>query len=241
MCLQAYDYVELSRRYDCRLQMGGSDQWGNIVSGVDLGRRAGAEQLYALTTPLLATTSGAKMGKSASGAVWLSSDMLPVFEFWQYWRNAEDADVGRFLKLFTTLPLDEISRLAALEGAEMNDAKKILATEVTAMVHGRDAADKTAETARETFEQRTTAADLPTVEIPEAALAVGIGVLNLMVTAGLAGSNGQARRHVQGGAVKINNQPVRDAMVSVDSSFLDSDGVMKLSFGKKKHVVIKPG
>ena len=240
MCLQAYDYVELSRRYDCRLQMGGSDQWGNIVSGVDLGRRSGTPQLYALTTPLLATASGAKMGKSASGAVWLSEDMLPVFDFWQYWRNTEDADVGRFLKLFTTLPLDEISRLSALEGAEMNEAKKILATQATGMVHGNKAAEQVAEAARKTFEEGASTADLPTITIPAAALATGIGVLNLIVMAGLAKSNGEARRHIQGGAIKINDQPVRDAMVSVDTSFLGDDGAMKVSFGKKKHILVKP-
>lgn len=240
MCLQAYDYVELSRRYDCRLQMGGSDQWGNIVSGVDLGRRAGTPQLYALTTPLLATSSGAKMGKSASGAVWLSEDMLPIFDFWQYWRNTEDADVGRFLKLFTTLPLDEINRLAALEGAELNEAKKILATQATAMVHGKKAAEQVAEAARKTFEEGASTSDLPTITIPKAALASGIGVLNLIVTAGLAKSNGEARRHIQGGAIKINDQPVRDAMVSVDLSFLGDDGAMKVSFGKKKHILVKP-
>ena len=240
MCLQAYDFVELNRRYDCRLQMGGSDQWGNIVSGVDLGRRAGCPQLYALTTPLLATASGAKMGKSVDGAIWLSEDMLSVFDFWQYWRNTEDADVGRFLKLFTILPLDEVRKLEALEGAELNDAKKILATETTALVHGRKAADLAAETARQTFEEGASAASLPTVTVPQAALAAGIGVLNLMVTAGLAKSNGEARRHVQGGAVKINDQPVRDAMVTADPSFLDENGVMKISFGKKKHVLVKP-
>jgi len=240
MCLQAYDYVELSRRYDCRLQMGGSDQWGNIVSGVDLGRRSGTPQLYALTTPLLATASGAKMGKSASGAVWLSEDMLPVFDFWQYWRNTEDADVGRFLKLFTTLPIDEISRLSALEGAEMNEAKKILATQATGMVHGNKAAEQVAEAARKTFEEGASTADLPTITIPAAALATGIGVLNLIVMAGLAKSNGEARRHIQGGAIKINDQPVRDAMVSVDTSFLGDDGAMKVSFGKKKHILVKP-
>ena len=240
MCLQAYDFVELNRRYDCRLQLGGSDQWGNIVSGVDLGRRCGTPQLYALTTPLLATSSGAKMGKTADGAVWLNAEMRSVFDFWQYWRNTEDADVGKFLRLFTTLPLDEVRRLEALEGAELNDAKKVLATEATALVHGKDAAEQAQETARKTFEEGTKAADLPTVTVPAEALATGIGILNLMVAAGLAKSNGEARRHIQGGAVKINDQPVRDAMVSVDDSFLDSDGVMKLSFGKKKHVLVKP-
>ncbi len=240
MCLQAYDFVELNRRYDCRLQMGGSDQWGNIVSGVDLGRRSGTEQLYAVTTPLLATSSGAKMGKTASGAVWLSKDMLPVFEFWQYWRNTEDADVGRFLRLFTTLPMSEINRFEALQGAEVNEAKKVLATEVTALVHGRSEAEKAAETARQTFEMGQTGADLPKVTIDRTALASGIGVLSVLVTAGLAKSNGEARRHVDAGAVKINDQPVRDATVSVDLSFLDDEGLMKVSFGKKRHVLVEP-
>lgn len=240
MCLQAYDFVELNRRHDCRLQMGGSDQWGNIVSGVDLGRRAGTPQLFALTTPLLETASGAKMGKTADGAVWLNPEMKPVFDFWQFWRNTEDADVGKFLKLFTTLPIDEVRRLAMLEGAELNDAKKVLATEATTLVHGRDAAEKAAETARKTFEEGAIAADLPTVSIPANALSGGVGVLNLMVMAGLAKSNGEARRHVESGAVKINDEPVGDAKVSADTSFLNADGTMKLSFGKKRHVLVKP-
>ncbi|EFL90119.1 tyrosine--tRNA ligase [Ahrensia sp. R2A130] len=239
MCLQAYDYVELSRRYDCRLQIGGSDQWGNILSGVDLGRRSGTPQLYALTSPLLTTSSGAKMGKSASGAVWMNEDMLPVFDFWQYWRNTEDADVPRFLKLFTTLPMDEIARLSALEGNELNDAKKVLATETTAMVHGRDAAEKAAETARQTFEQGTVSADLPTISVPAGDFEAGTGILGLLVTAGLAGSNGEARRHIKGGAVKVNDQAVSDERMMLDKSFL-TDGAVKLSFGKKRHVLIRP-
>ena len=240
MCLQAYDFVELNRRFDCRLQMGGSDQWGNIVSGVDLGRRCGAEQLYALTTPLLETASGAKMGKSVDGAVWLSADMLSVFDFWQYWRNTEDDDVGKFLRLFTTLPLDEISRLDRLEGAELNEAKKVLATETTALVHGRDAAEQAAETARRTFEEGAISEDLPSVSVSKAALASGIGVLNLVVLAGLAKSNGEARRHIQGNAIKVNDQPIQDALVSADLSWLNDDGVMKVSMGKKKHILVKP-
>ncbi|MEL7273103.1 MAG: tyrosine--tRNA ligase [Pseudomonadota bacterium] len=238
MCLQAYDFVELNRRYDCRLQLGGSDQWGNIVSGVDLGRRCGTPQLYAVTTPLLATASGAKMGKSADGAVWMAEDMLPVFEFWQYWRNTEDADVGRFLKLFTTLPMDEINRLATLEGAEVNEAKKVLATEATALVHGRGAAQKAAETARQTFEQGTTAADLPSVDMPATMLAEGAGILSLLVLAGLAGSNGEARRHIKGGAVKVNDAPVKDEKLVLDNGAL-VDGAVKLSFGKKKNVLLR--
>ena len=239
MCLQAYDFVELNRRYDCRLQMGGSDQWGNIVSGVDLGRRSGCEQLFALTSPLLATASGAKMGKTASGAVWLNPDMLPTFDFWQYWRNTEDADVGKFLKLFTELPLDEIARLEALEGAELNEAKKILATEATALVHGRELAEQAAETARKTFEEGAKASDLPSVSIAAADFEAGAGLLGLIVTAGLAKSNGEARRHIKAGAIKINDKPVSDEALTVDSGYLDADGSMKLSFGKKRHILLK--
>ena len=239
MCLQAYDFVELNRRYDCRLQMGGSDQWGNIVSGVDLGRRSGCEQLFALTSPLLATASGAKMGKTASGAVWLNPDMLPTFDFWQYWRNTEDADVGKFLKLFTELPLDEIARLEALEGAELNEAKKILATEATSLVHGRELAEQAAETARKTFEEGAKASDLPSVSIAAADFEAGAGLLGLIVTAGLAKSNGEARRHIKAGAIKINDKPVSDEALTVDSGYLDADGSMKLSFGKKRHILLK--
>ncbi len=191
MILQAYDYVELNKRYGCRLQMGGSDQWGNIINGIDLGHRMDCPQLYALTSPLLTTSSGAKMGKSANGAVWLNADMLGAYEFWQYWRNSEDADVGRFLKLYTTMPLDEIARLEALGGAEINEAKKVLATEVTAMLHGRSAAEKASETARKTFEEGQTATDLPTITVPASDLEAGIGLLALFVRAGLAGSNGK--------------------------------------------------
>lgn len=240
MCLQAYDYVELSRRYDCRLQMGGSDQWGNIVSGVDLGRRAGSPQLYALTTPLLATASGAKMGKTASGAVWLNADMLSVFDFWQYWRNTEDADVGKFLRLFTTLPISEISKLESLEGAELNEAKKALATGATTLVHGREAAEKAAETARQTFEQGATSTDLPTVNVSATELAEGMGLLGLLVTAGLANSNGEARRHIKGGAIKVNDRAVTDEKLIVADSDLNDDSAIKLSFGKKKNILIKP-
>ena len=240
MILQAYDFVELNRRYGCRLQMGGSDQWGNIVNGIDLGHRLGTPQLYCLTSPLLTTSSGAKMGKSASGAVWLSPEMLSPYEFWQYWRNTEDADVGRFLKLYTRMPMDEIARLSALAGSEINEAKKILATEVTAMLHGRDAAEQAAETARKTFEEGALAESLPTVEVASGDLDAGIGILTLFVRAGLAGSNGEARRHVQGGAVRLNDQPISDERKTVGTSELTSEGVIKLSLGKKKHVLIRP-
>ncbi|MGW9230384.1 tyrosine--tRNA ligase [Pseudorhizobium sp. NPDC055634] len=240
MILQAYDYVELNKRYGCRLQMGGSDQWGNIINGIDLGHRMGTPQLYALTSPLLTTSSGAKMGKSVNGAIWLNPDMLSAYDFWQYWRNTEDADVARFLKLYTTLPMDEISRLSALGGSEINEVKKILATEITAMLHGRDAAEQAAETARKTFEEGALAENLPTVEIPEAEIEAGIGLLALMVRAGLAASNGEARRHVQGGAVKINDRPVSDERALIGSGEVTEAGVIKLSLGKKKHILVRP-
>ena len=240
MILQAYDYVELNQRTGCRLQMGGSDQWGNIINGIDLGHRMGTPQLYALTSPLLTTSSGAKMGKSASGAVWLNKDLLPVYDFWQYWRNTEDADVVRFAKLFTTLPMEEIARLATLGGSEINEAKKILATEVTAILHGRAAAEEAAETARKTFEEGALAENLPSIEVPASELEAGVGVLSLIVRAGLAGSNGEARRHVQGGAVKINDQGVSDERQMIGTGEVTGDGVIKLSVGKKKHVLVRP-
>ncbi|MGX5668164.1 tyrosine--tRNA ligase [Rhizobium daejeonense] len=240
MILQAYDFVELAKRYDCRLQMGGSDQWGNIVNGIDLGHRMGTQQLYALTSPLLTTSSGAKMGKSVNGAVWLNPDMLSAYDFWQYWRNTEDADVARFLKLYTTLPMDEIARLAALGGSEINEVKKILATEITAMLHGREAAEQAAETARKTFEEGGLAENLPSIEVPAAELDAGLGLLSLIVRAGLAGSNGEARRHVQGGAVKINDAAVSDERMTIGSGEVTADGVIKVSLGKKKHILVRP-
>ena len=240
MILQAYDFVELNRRHDCRLQMGGSDQWGNIVNGIDLGHRLGGPQLYALTSPLLTTSSGAKMGKTAEGAVWLDADMMSPWDFWQYWRNTEDADVGRFLKLYTTLPLDEIARLSALGGAEINDAKKVLATEVTALLHGREAAEAAAETARKTFEEGALADNLPSIDVAAAELKSGAGLLNLLVQAGLAGSNSEARRHVQGGAVRVNDAQVNDPRASVSDADLSAEGVIKLSLGKKKHILVRP-
>ncbi|ANP85733.1 tyrosine--tRNA ligase [Rhizobium leguminosarum] len=239
MILQAYDFVELTKRYDCRLQMGGSDQWGNIVNGIDLGHRMGTPQLYALTSPLLTTSSGAKMGKSATGAVWLNADMLSAYDFWQYWRNTEDADVSRFLKLYTTLPMDEIARLSALGGSEINEVKKILATEVTAILHGRPAAEQAAETARKTFEEGGLSENLPSVDIPATELDGGIGLLSLIVRAGLASSNGEARRHVQGGAVRINDEAVSDERKMIGSGEITADGVIKLSLGKKKHILIR--
>lgn len=240
MILQAYDFVELSKRYGLRMQMGGSDQWGNIVNGIELGHKMGTEQLFALTSPLLTTASGAKMGKSLSGAVWLNADMLSPYDFWQFWRNTEDADVSRFLKLYTTLPMDEIKRLSVLQGSEINDVKKILATEVTAMLHGREAAEKAADIARKTFEEGALSHDLPKVEIKADELKSGIGLLTLLVQAGLAKSNGEARRHVQGGGVRVNDTPVSNESLLIGESDVNSDGVVKLSFGKKKHVLIKP-
>jgi tyrosyl-tRNA synthetase len=240
MILQAYDFVELNRRCDCRLQMGGSDQWGNIVNGIDLGHRLGAPQLYALTSPLLTTSSGAKMGKTESGAVWLSADMLSVYDFWQYWRNTEDEDVERFLKLYTTLPLTEIARLADLSGAEINEGKKVLATEVTALLHGRKAAEIAAETARKTFEEGETAQSLPTVEVPARSLEEGLGVLSLVVHAGLAASNGEVRRHIRGSAVRVNDKVVDDEALLLTAGDLNPEGVIKLSLGKKKHILIRP-
>ena len=239
MILQAYDFLELNRRYDCTLQMGGSDQWGNIVNGIELTRRTDQKSIYGLTTNLLTTASGAKMGKTAQGAVWLNDDMLPVYDYWQFWRNTEDADIGRFLKLFTELPMDEIARLEALEGAELNDAKKILATEATAMCHGRAAAEKAEATARETFEGGGTSADLPSVDINAAELADGLGLLQAFVLAGLAKSNGEARRLVQGGGAKVNDVAQNDIAVTLSEADV-KDGVIKLSFGKKRHVLLRP-
>ena len=240
MVLQAYDFVELHRREGCRLQMGGSDQWGNIVTGIELGRRTDGVELFGVTTPLLTTSSGAKMGKTAEGAVWLNPDMLSPYDYWQFWRNAEDADVPRFLKLFTELPLDEIERLAKLEGAELNEAKKILATEATALVHGRDAAQQAAETARATFEQGQLASELPTVEIPRADLENGFGVLTAAVQAGFVKSTGEARRQVKGGGLKVNDVAVTDERQVLTPADLTADGVIKLSLGKKRHALIRP-
>jgi tyrosyl-tRNA synthetase len=239
MILQSYDFVELARRFGCNLQMGGSDQWGNIVNGVDLGRRMGTHQLYALTTPLLTTASGAKMGKTAAGAVWLNADMFSPYDYWQFWRNTEDADVGRFMRLFTVLSLDEIRRLESLGGAEINEAKKVLATEATALLHGKPAANEAAETARKTFEQGETAATLPTIAVAHTDISAGIGVLAAFVTTGLVGSTGEARRLVQGGGLRVNDDPVSDPRAMIGLSDL-RDGVIKLSLGRKKHVLLRP-
>jgi tyrosyl-tRNA synthetase len=240
MVCQAYDFVELSRRTGCRLQMGGSDQWGNIINGVDLGRRMGTPQLYALTTPLLTTASGDKMGKTAKGAVWLNADQFSPYDFWQYWRNVEDADVVKFLKLFTILPMGEIAKLAALQGSEINEAKKVLATEATALLHGRVGADAASETARQTFEEGAIAESLPTIEVPRAELEAGAGVLGLFVKAGLVGSNGEARRQIKGGGLRVNDTAITDEKMALKLADLTPEGVIKLSVGKKRHVLLKP-
>src|SRR5712691_2150923 len=240
MILQAYDFVELHKRYGCVLQMGGSDQWGNIVNGIELGRRMRNAQLFALTSPLITTSSGAKMGKTAAGAVWLNADLVSPYDYWQYWRNTEDSDVVRFLKLFTVLPLDEIARLAALKGQEINEAKKMLATEATALVHGRAAADEAAETARQTFEEGAHAEHLPTVEVKRGDLERGIGVLDAFVRAGLVRSNGEARRQIKGGGLKVNDVAVTDEKMVLAARDLAPEGAIKLSLGRKRHVLLKP-
>ena len=239
MCLQAYDFVEVNRRYGAVLQMGGSDQWGNIVTGLDLGRRMGSPQLYALTSPLLTTSSGAKMGKTAAGAVWLNTDMLSPYDYWQYWRNTEDADVIRFLKLFTFLPIEEITRLSRLQGAEINEAKKTLATEATVLIHGRDAAEKAEETARTTFEQGTLSLTLPTITIESSEITAGLGVLNAFVKAGLVASTGEARRQIKSGGVRINDEVITDERRIINKKDFTDSGIAKLSLGKKKHILLQ--
>jgi tyrosyl-tRNA synthetase len=239
MCLQAYDFVELNRRYGCMLQMGGSDQWGNIVTGLDLGRRMGTEQLFALTSPLITTASGAKMGKTAAGAVWLDASMLAPYDYWQFWRNSEDADVGRFLKLFTLLPLDEVARLEALGGAEINEAKKVLANEATTLLHGRQAAEDAAATARKTFEEGALAESLPTVDVAAADFDAGLGALTAFVRAGLVASTGEARRQIRGGGLRVNDVALDDERAVIGRDALQASGVVKLSLGRKKHVLLR--
>ena len=239
MILQAYDFVELHKRHGCILQMGGSDQWGNIVNGVDLGRRVADAQLFGLTTPLITTASGAKMGKTAAGAVWLNPDMRSPWDYWQFWRNTEDADVGRFLRLFTDLPLAEIARLEALEGAEINEAKKILANEATALCHGRAAAAEAAETARKTFEEGTAGDALPVAEMAAGRLEEGVLLYEALREAGLAASNGEARRLIKGGGARVNDGAVTDEGFRVTRADLGADGTVKLSAGKKRHALLR--
>ncbi|KQO71796.1 tyrosine--tRNA ligase [Methylobacterium sp. Leaf87] len=243
MILQSYDFVELNRRYGCTMQMGGSDQWGNIVNGIDLGRRMGTPQLYGLTCPLLTTASGAKMGKTAAGAVWLDAGMLSPYDYWQFWRNTEDADIGRFLKLFTLLPMGEIARLSALQGAEINEAKKVLASEATALMHGREAADSAAETARKTFVEGSVSQDLPTVIVSADLLDAGLGVLSAFGPeyAKLVPSTSEARRQIKGGGLRVNDVALTDERAVLRTGDVTADGVIKLSFGRKKHVLLKVG
>lgn len=240
MILQAYDFVELYKRHDCVLQMGGSDQWGNIVNGIDLGRRMLGAQLFALTSPLITTASGAKMGKTAQGAVWLDASMVSPYDYWQFWRNAEDGDVARFLKFFTVLPLDEIGRLATLKGEEVNEAKKVLATEATALVHGREAALQAQEAARAAFEEGVISANLPTIEVKRADLERGLGILTANVHAGLVASTSEARRQIKGGGIKVNDETVTDERMVLTIKNLTPEGVIKLSLGKKRHVLLRP-
>ncbi len=240
MILQAYDFVELNRRYGCVLQMGGSDQWGNIVSGIDLGRRLNNAQLFALTAPLITTSSGAKMGKTAAGAVWLNANLVSPYDYWQYWRNTEDADVARFLKLFTVLPINEIERLSALKGAEINEAKKVLASEATTLVHGREAAQLAAETARTTFEEGKLAESLPTEEVARANLEQGLSVLDAYVLLHLVTSKGEARRQIRNGGLRANDAVITDENMLLTLKDLTPEGVIKLSLGRKRHVLLKP-
>ena len=255
MVLQAYDFLELGRRHGCRLQMGGSDQWGNIVCGVELGRRASGLELYGLTSPLLTTASGAKMGKTAAGAVWLNPDRFSPYEYWQYWRNTEDADVGRFLRLFTELPLDEVARLEALEGAEINEAKAMLATEATTLCHGREAADGAAQTARRTFggyvdlqadvdlggvtAEATVTVALPTIDVPRSRLDEGVPLCDLLREAGLAKSNSEGRRLIRGGGARVNDERFRDETGTVGPDDLTAEGTIKLSAGRKRHALVR--
>ncbi|MBL27483.1 MAG: tyrosine--tRNA ligase [Rhodospirillaceae bacterium] len=239
MVLQAYDFLELARREDCVLQMGGSDQWGNIVNGVELARRVDGTGLYGLTTPLITTASGEKMGKTAKGAIWLNADMLSPYDYWQFWRNTADEDVGRFMRLFTELPLSDIAKLEKLQGAELNEAKKVLANATTSLCHGEAAAEEASETARRTFEQGGFAEGLPEIEIPTAALKEGVAIFDLLKQAGLCASNGEARRLVRGGGARLNDAPVESESHLVTLADINSDGVAKLSAGRKRHALVR--
>ena len=239
MILQAYDFLELSRRFDCSLQMGGSDQWGNIVNGVELARRIDQRSIFGLTTPLVTTASGAKMGKSAQGAIWLNSDRLSPYEFWQYWRNTDDEDVIHFLKLFTELPLDEITKLSALEGNELNEAKKILAHEVTRLCHGLDTANSAAESARRTFEEGSIGRDLPFIKINKNDLEEGVWVIEAMRNLSLIKSNGEGRRLIANGGARVNDRVIKDPEKHLKTPDVSTEGIIKLSVGKKRHALLK--
>lgn len=240
MVLQAYDFLELARRHDCRLQMGGSDQWGNIVNGVELGRRVDNKLMFGLTTPLITTSGGAKMGKTAAGAVWLNADRLSAYDYWQFWRDTADGDVNRFLRMFTDLPLDEIARLEALKGQEINAAKIQLATEATAMAHGREAADAAAETARQTFSEGGAGEDLPRIEVASADLSRGIPAIDLFHRSGLVSSKSEARRLIKGGGARVNGEVLSDEAAVLNRSNVTAEGYIKLSAGKKKHALVQP-
>jgi tyrosyl-tRNA synthetase len=240
MVLQAFDFVELARRHGCLLQMGGSDQWGNIVNGIDLGRRVDRRQLFGLTVPLLTTASGSKMGKTVGGAVWLNAERMSPYEFWQFWRNTEDSDVARFLRLFTELPLDEIRRLASAPGAEINAAKEVLATEVTRLTHGDEAAQSARATARGTFGEGCAAEGLPGIAIAPSELAAGVPLAALLHRTGLATSHGEARRLIRGGGVKLNGETVADENARASTADLQ-DGALMLSVGRKRHVAVRAG
>jgi tyrosyl-tRNA synthetase len=240
MVLQSYDFVELARRFDCAAQMGGSDQWGNIVAGVELGRRVDGRTLYGLTTPLITTASGAKMGKSLGGAIWLNPDRLSSYDYWQFWRNTEDGDVGRFLRLFTEMPEAEIAKLEHLPDSEINEAKKTLATEATAMCHGRAAAAAAAETARAVFEEGAEGSALPQVGVPRDRFAEGVPAFELFVLAGLAASNGEARRLIRGGGARVNDAVVATETQAVSLADLAAGGAIKLSAGRKRHALVRP-
>jgi tyrosyl-tRNA synthetase len=235
--LQAYDFGELARRYQCELQIGGSDQWGNIVAGVELARRAEGRTLFGLTTPLITTASGIKMGKTAQGAVWLNAERLSPYEYWQFWRNTEDDDVGRFLRLFTEL---DLARIEELERGDVNEAKKVLATEATALCHGREAAEAAAETARAVFEGRGSGSELPQTEVPRNELVRGMPAFELFSLTGLAASNGEARRLIRGGGARINDRVVDNETKPVTVADLDEKGVLKLSAGRKRYALVRP-
>jgi tyrosyl-tRNA synthetase len=239
MVLQSYDFLELARRHDCALQMGGSDQWGNIVMGVELGRRIDSRSLYGLTSPLITTASGAKMGKSVQGAMWLAAHRVSAYDYWQFWRNTEDADVGRCLRLFTDLPLDKIARLEALDGSAINEAKQVLATEATALCHGREAADAAAETARRVFAEGGTGGELPTLEIPRAELEHGIAAVELLARSGLAASKGEARRLIKQGGARLNDRAIAAETETVGIGDITADGTITLSAGKKRHALVR--
>ncbi|MDC9701036.1 MAG: tyrosine--tRNA ligase [Alphaproteobacteria bacterium] len=239
MILQAYDFVHLARTWGCNLQIGGSDQWGNIIAGMELGRRMYALRLHALTTPLLTTASGEKMGKSSGGAIWLDPNLCMPYAYWQYWRNVEDTDTPRFLRQFTTLPPDEINRLELLRGTEINEAKKILATEATAFLHGREAAETAAETARLVFETRISSENLPSINVTRQELESGFGLLKALVICKFATSNSEARRFIKGNAVHINDRLIQDEQHRLSSEDADEKGIIKLSLGKKRHFLMK--